>query len=137
MEAHCLLAFDFGLNYIGVAVGDTGTETTSPLLTLKARAGQPDWQQVANLISEWQPDKLIVGIPLNMDGSESDMSKLAHRFARRLHSRFSLPVAGADERLSTFEARNSNPHEDRVDDVAAQIILQSYFGDPDAAIAIS
>ena len=72
-----VISFDFGLRNIGVAVGNCRLGTTQPLAVLKARDGQPDWQALTNLVSEWQPERLVVGEPLNMDGSDSELSQLA------------------------------------------------------------
>lgn len=139
MRSSTLMAFDFGLQNIGVAVGETGLGTAPPLTLLKARDGEPDWRTLARLIGEWRPARLVVGMPLNMDGTESDMSRRARRFGRELHGRFGLPVLGADERLSTHEAeaRTVGERKKRVDDLAAEIILQSYLEDPDAAVALA
>ncbi len=101
-----LLAFDYGLRRIGVAVAQQLTGTSSPLRILAARDGQPDWNEVARLLAEWRPDLVVVGNPLNMDGSESEMSARARKFARRLHGRFGLRVEMMDERLSSFVQRH-------------------------------
>lgn len=100
-----VLAFDYGMRHIGVAVGQSVTASGRPLPALKARDGVPDWQQIERLIREWEPDQLLVGLPLNMDGSRSPMSDRAEKFSRRLTGRFGLPVALWDERLSSFAAR--------------------------------
>jgi putative Holliday junction resolvase len=130
-----VIAFDYGLKYIGVAVGQSLTGTANPLATLKANDGIPNWDTIGGLIREWQPQQLIVGLPLNMDGSASELSQRAEKFARRLHGRFVLPVVMADERLSSFAAkgdiieqhgsRNFRDHD--VDSRAAVIILESWF----------
>ena len=101
-----LLGFDFGTRNIGVAVGQVITRTATALPQLKARDGIPDWSQLAALIEEWQPDGVVVGIPLNMDGTESPMSQRARKFGKRLHGRYNLPFFPADERLSSFEAKD-------------------------------
>lgn len=129
------LAFDFGLKQIGVAVGQTLTGTASPAAIIKARDGQPDWQQVEGILKEWRPTLLLVGLPLNMDGSESDFCQRARKFARRLHGRFGLETLMVDERLSTREAKTrSGPREsyreDPIDNLAAQIILESWLNEP-------
>ena len=134
------LAFDYGLGHIGCAIGQTLGATARPLAFLKARDGQPDWDAVARLIAEWQPDTLLVGLPLNMDGSESDFCLRARKFARRLHGRFGLPVAMIDERLSSREAKARGGHRDSyrknpVDDLAAQVILESWLTDPGQGLA--
>jgi len=129
-----VLAFDYGLGRIGCAAGQTLTGTGTPLAALKARDGQPDWSTVEKLIAEWRPDALLVGLPLNMDGSESDFCLRARKFARRLHGRFGLPVTMVDERLSTREAKTRTGYrrsyrDNPVDDVAAQVILETWLSD--------
>ena len=99
------MAFDFGLRQIGVAVGNRVTGTESPLAVLAARDGQPSWDQVAKLLEEWRPDLLLVGLPLNMDDSESELSRRARKFANRLQGRFGIPLEMVDERLTSREAK--------------------------------
>jgi putative Holliday junction resolvase len=133
--AKTVLCFDYGTKTIGVAVGQTITQTANPLTDLKARDGIPDWLQIQQLLEEWQPDLLLVGLPLNMDGSFSEISQRAKKFANRLHGRFGLPIAMADERLSSFEAKGeiiqqtgSRQFKQRnIDSLAARIILESWF----------
>jgi putative Holliday junction resolvase len=116
-------------------VGNGETGTSQPLITLRARDGIPDWIQIGQLLDEWQPGLLVVGQPLNMDGSESEMSRLAAKFGRRLEGRSGLPVELVDERLSSFEAKqqlheaghSGNYRKNPVDALAAQLILQSYL----------
>lgn len=127
-----VLAFDFGTHKIGVATGQTLTATSTPLPELKARDGQPDWQQVASLISQWQPDVFVVGVPVNMDGSEFELTARARKFGQRLQGRFGKPWFPMDERLTSFEARElarAQPKAKRglVDSLAANLILQSWF----------
>jgi len=139
-----LLAFDFGTRKIGVAVGQELTQSTSPLPVLRSRDERPDWEGITRLIETWQPDALVVGIPLNMDGSENEMTRKARRFSNRLHGRYHLPLYPADERLTTREAARDcyDPHNRRgqkrthqhrqhmeVDSVAAQIILETFFSE--------
>ena len=95
---HILLGFDFGMKRIGVAVGQTVTKTARPLETLKAKQGVPHWEKILKLIKTWQPDALIVGIPLNMDGTPQPLTEAAEQFANELKKRFELPVYGIDER---------------------------------------
>ena len=130
------MAFDYGTRQIGVAVGQTLTGSAEPLTNLRARDGVPDWEQIARLIREWEPNVLVVGLPLNMDGSASDMSERAARFASRLNGRFQLPVETVDERLSTFEAKQhlkdqgrtpSSYRDDPVDSLAAALLLQTWL----------
>ena len=135
--AKTLMAFDFGTRNIGVAIGQSVTGTASALSGLKARDGIPDSQQVARLIEEWQPDAFVVGIPLNMDGTESEMSQRARKFGNRLYGRFGKAWHAADERLSTYEAKewarhlghSGNYSDSPVDGIAAQIILESWMND--------
>ena len=129
------MAFDFGLRQIGVATGNCLLGTTQPLPILRAKAGIPEWRVLDALVKEWQPDLIIVGEPLNMDGSESELSALAGKFARRLHGRLGLEVAMVDERLSSFEAKaivREQGHKgdfkrQPVDSIAAELILQTWL----------
>jgi putative Holliday junction resolvase len=100
-----VLAFDYGLRRIGVAVGNPVSTARQCAAPLPARDGVPDWEQVRRLLAEWAPAVVLVGLPLNMDGTPSAMSERASRFARRLHGRFGIRCELMDERLSTFEAR--------------------------------
>jgi putative Holliday junction resolvase len=124
----CVLAFDFGLRHIGVAVGQHITRSASPLTTVRARDGSPDWAAIDALIREWHPAQLLVGLPLNMDASESDMSRLARRFAERLGARARLPVALVDERLTSVAARESQPARADSHALAAVLIAEGWLG---------
>jgi putative Holliday junction resolvase len=134
-KAKTVLAFDYGLRTIGVAVGQSITATASPLPAIKANDGVPNWHQVEQLIKEWQPDLCVVGLPLNMDGSESEMSARAAKFSRRLAGRFNVEATTMDERLSSFEARGEiieqtgsrNFKAHHVDSLSARLILESWF----------
>ena len=97
-----VLGFDYGTERIGVAVGQTLTETASPLTTLDAHGRDPDWAAIDRLVKEWRPAALIIGIPRNMDGTDSEMTARASRFLRQLRARHRLPTFGVDERLTTF-----------------------------------
>ncbi|MGE0625169.1 MAG: Holliday junction resolvase RuvX [Pseudomonadales bacterium] len=105
--AGCVLAFDFGLKNIGVAVGQTVTRTASPLDTISATDGKPDWKAVDRLVSEWRPHRLLVGLPLNMDDTESEMSARARQFASRLAERSGIEVTLVDERLTSYASRQA------------------------------
>ncbi|CAA0115755.1 Putative pre-16S rRNA nuclease [Halioglobus japonicus] len=132
-----VMAFDFGLSQIGVATGNCLMGTTTPLPILKAKEGSPDWRLVENLVAEWRPDLLVVGDPLNMDGSASELSARAAKFSRRLHGRLGLEVVMVDERLSSFEAKQvSREHGHRgdykrkpIDSLAAELILQTWLAE--------
>ncbi|UGA50528.1 MULTISPECIES: Holliday junction resolvase RuvX [Dickeya] len=135
MGNRTLLAFDFGTRSIGVAIGQEITGTARPLTSLKAQDGVPDWQKVEKLLNEWQPALVIVGLPLNMDGTEQPLTARARKFSQRLHGRFSVKVELHDERLSTVEARADlferggfrALDKGSVDAASAVIILESWF----------
>ncbi|MFC4257998.1 Holliday junction resolvase RuvX [Marinobacter lacisalsi] len=130
-----VLAFDFGLRRIGVACGQEMLGSARPVTMIAARDGIPDWRQIEALLKEWQPDLIVVGLPLNMDGTESDMCARARKFGKRLHGRYHVPVEMMDERLSSFEAKeavlaeggSSDFGRHGVDDLAAVLILESWF----------
>jgi len=120
-----LLAFDFGLRHIGVAAGQTVTATASPVTTLRAAGGKPRWPEVLELIEAWKPVRLLVGLPLNMDGTESDMSGQARTFAAALERRTGTPTELVDERLSTREASGQGGGHA----VAAALIAETWLGE--------
>ena len=135
-----VMAFDYGLRQLGVAVGNRVTGTAQALTTLQARDGVPRWQDIQDLLREWQPQLLLVGLPLNMDGSTGEICRQAEKFARRLHGRFALPVEFMDERLSSFDAKQRLAEAGHkgdyksapADALAAELILQSWL-DTDSA----
>ncbi len=100
-----VMAFDFGLAETGVAVGQAITGSARGVATLICRAGKPRWPEVTDLIEEFRPSLLLVGLPLNMDGTTSPISEAAEAFADKLRSRFELPVETHDERLTTRMAK--------------------------------
>jgi len=132
-----ILGFDYGLKNIGVAVGQELTRTASPLTVIKARDGIPNWDDIQMLIDEWNPQLLIVGLPLNMDGTEQAMTKASRKFGNRLNGRFQISVEWQDERLTTFEAleqlgihsKLDAKQRDDVDRISAQLILQSWLNE--------
>lgn len=136
-ELKVLMSFDFGKKRIGVAIGQTVTQTARPLTTLNARDGAPEWHTVTALMKKWQPDALVVGIPLNMDGTEQPLSQAAREFANTLKDQYNLPVFEMDERLTTKDAREQlfteggykALQDGQVDQVAAQLILQNWFAE--------
>lgn len=119
------MGFDYGTKKIGVAIGQLLTNTATPLAIVKANNGKPDWASIGNLVNEWQPKRFVVGLPINMDDSESEMSLKARRFSRQLNGRFSVPADTMDERLSSFEVRNAR--KDAIDDLSAVVILESWL----------
>ncbi len=138
-KSHTVLGFDFGLRRIGIAVGDRGTGIASPLTTLVSNGDIPDWSQIAAIIAEWQPGMLVVGVPYNMDGSDSALTGLARQFGRELKERFGVTVDSVDERLSSREAeaeltrgrqqglRRRRIKKTDVDKIAARIILDTWL----------
>lgn len=135
MGQRTVLGFDFGKKFIGVAVGQEITATASALGSVKAKDGIPNWDHIANYINEWQPDIIVVGLPLNMDGSEQQLTLDAKKFGKRIHGRFGKPVEFQDERLTTASAKESlysqggyrNLKKDNIDAMSAQLILESFF----------
>ena len=130
-----LLGFDFGKKYIGVAVGQELTGNASPLGSVKANDGIPNWQQLTQFIEEWQPDFIVVGLPLNMDGSTQQLTFAAKKFGNRLANRYKLMVKFQDERLTTADAKEQlfarggykNLKKDNIDAESARLIIESYF----------
>jgi len=129
-----LLAFDFGLRRIGIAVGQETTQGACALTTLDVAGRKPDWQAIAGLLEDWAPDRLIVGCPRHADETDNEVSRAAKRFARQLEGRFCLPVDLVDERLSSWEATqthlqsNRQSHQkNKLDALAACIILETWY----------
>ena len=127
-----LLGFDFGQQRIGVAVGQQVTGTATAICTLQSRDGKPDWDTISDLINEWQPDTLVVGLPLHANGEESEISLAARKFARQLEGRYRLPVHTMNEYLSSHTAaelqqQNRQAGKTGIDAIAARIILQNWL----------
>ncbi len=128
-----VLGFDYGTRKIGVAVGQTITATATALETLLPVKNKPDWQRISQLIDEWKPDALIVGLPLNVDDTETDATAPAKRFSRQLEGRYRLPVVMTDERFTSFEARDRLGHKakriEEYDAVAAKLIIETWLSE--------
>lgn len=130
-----VLGFDFGTKYIGVAVGHTSPLMAQPLTSLMTQKGVPPWKEIDKLIKTWSPDALIVGMPLNMDGSEQPMTQSARFFSENLKQHAHLPVFNVDERLTTVEARarlfSSGGYKalqkKAIDSVSAQLIVEMWL----------
>ncbi len=120
-----LLAFDFGTRRVGVASGNRVTHTATPLTTLAHGNAEARLAAIGQLIAEWQPAALVVGVPRHPDGAAHDNTRRAERFARQLHGRFGLPVHEVDERYTTTEALAMGAED--VDAAAAALILEQYF----------
>lgn len=135
--AATLLAFDYGLRRIGIAVGQTITDSASPLGTIANRDTGPDLDRIAALIGEWRPDVLVVGLPLGADDSPGPMTEAALTFAETLRQ-FELPVATVDERYTSLEAgtalkqarqagKRGRIHKEHIDAAAAVLIAERYL----------
>ncbi len=106
MKHRTIIGFDFGLKHIGVAVGQTVTRTASPLPSLKAQSGVPNWDIITELLKRWKPDQLVVGAPFAENGKEQRITQAARGFANQLEARYQLPVIMVDERYTSIEARS-------------------------------
>ena len=130
-----LLGFDFGTKSIGVATGQMITATAQPIAAIKANDGIPNWDVVEKLIKEWQPDLVVVGLPLNMDGTEQMITQRAKKFANRLNGRFGVKIVLQDERLTTASAKEfifnhggyKALNKGKIDSVSAVLILESWM----------
>ena len=130
-----VIGFDFGKKYIGVAVGQEITGSATPLGSVKANDGVPHWDNVNSYLKEWQPDYIVVGLPLNMDGTEQQLTLDAKKFGKRLFGRFGIQVQYQDERLTTADAKEQlfarggykNLKKDNIDAESAKLIIESYF----------
>lgn len=135
-----LLGFDFGTRRIGVAVGSRRLGSARALTTLDCAKG-PNWDAVAQLIDEWHPVALVVGVPLTLDGEAQPATTGAQRFIRQLQARYGLPVHAADERMSSMEAqsqlrerrvsgqRRRRVQDADIDSTAAKLILEHWLGE--------
>ena len=148
IKPHLILALDYGVKKMGMALGNSLTETARAFDILAMNNGQPDWDNLLGIIKVWGVAKVVVGLPLNMDGSSSMLSKRAHKFARRLAHSIMEPhlpviVSLCDERLTSVVAREiawengwiQNEREP-IDDISACILMSTYFADPHSSIAI-
>ena len=130
-----LIGFDFGKKYIGVAVGQELTGSATPLGSIKAKEGIPNWDNLKQYINEWEPDMVVVGLPLNMDGSEQQLTRDARKFGNRISSQCNIQVVFQDERLTTVDAKERlfaqggyrNLKKDNIDALSAVLIIESYF----------
>ena len=132
-----VIAFDFGTKNIGVASGHSAVKVCSELTPLKAKEGIPDWDQIAALFAEYQPNTVLVGLPLNMDGSEQELTRRARKFGNRIQGRFGLDVTFVDERLTTraskeeAHARGRPNHfaNNPVDSIAARLLIECWWNE--------
>ena len=130
-----VLAFDFGERRIGIAVGEHLIKSANPLTTIDNESNEVRFNLITDLVKQWQPKLLVVGLPLSLDGAETEVTQLCKKFARRLNGRFNLPIVLIDERYSSVEASQllnesgikGRAQKAMLDQVAAQTILRSYF----------
>ncbi len=121
-----ILAIDFGLKKVGLAIGNTLTKTSMPISTIFYKSKQELFNLLEKHVIEWKPECIIIGNPLNMDQTESEMSKLAEKFSNQFSKKFNLAVELVDERLSSFEAKEF-AKDDNLDAMAAKLILDSWM----------
>ena len=124
-----IIAFDYGEKKIGVAVGQTSTNTSSPLQIIFNKDNKTNWISISSLLDEWKPGLILLGKPLNMDGSESEIMKKVDKFYKQLKSIYDADIEFVDERLTTFEAREilKDEKQDNVDAHAAKILIDNWF----------
>lgn len=139
MPTQTILGIDFGLKQIGFAVVSRPVDIATPLTVVHCRKGKPDWNAVEKILREWRPSVCVIGLALNMDGTESEFSRLCRRFANQLEGRlantYSFSVELHDERLSSMEAKQLlAEHQGRpdykarpADSLAAKVILESWL----------
>lgn len=122
-----IIGFDFGLKRIGVAIGQTITQTAAPEAIVNSKDGKPDWEHISKLFEKWQPVAIVVGLPLRLDGSEQALTQPARKFGQRLSGRYHRPVFYIEEQLSSIEAENRQLKRTHIDDHAAQILLENWL----------
>ncbi len=124
-----ILAFDYGTRRVGVAVGNTEIKVSQALKTIAATNAEILFQELENLIKEWQPDQIVVGLPTHPDGSEHEMTAKSKRFGNQLHGRFNLPVSWVDERYTSAVLEGDPQMHDNLDAHSAALILEQYFAE--------
>jgi putative Holliday junction resolvase len=122
-----VIAFDFGTQRIGVAVGNTLTCLGQPIKTIAEPSSDATFNAIEGLLKEWQPNCLVVGLPCHPDGTEHEMSAKARRFGNQLHGRFQLPVEWVDERYTSAVLEGDPDMRDNLDAQSAALILEQYF----------
>ena len=122
-----VMAFDYGTRRIGVAVGNTLTKQGQPLKTIAESSSDASFRAIEGLLKEWQPTRLVVGLPCHPDGAEHEMSARARRFGNQLHGRFHIPVEWVDERYTSAVLEGDPNMRDNLDSQSAALILEQYF----------
>ncbi|WP_180037524.1 Holliday junction resolvase RuvX [Acinetobacter sp. YH12127] len=139
-QAQTIMAFDFGTQKMGMAVGQSLIESASPLALFPMKDGIPKWDALLKIVQQHQPNLFLVGLPLNMDDSESELSTRARKFAKRLRHQTNIQTFMVDERLTTREARDELEHYQAqgrgkklaADSIAAALLIESWYRDPQA-----
>ena len=137
-QAQTIMAFDFGTQKMGIAVGQALIESATPLALFPMKDGIPQWENLLKIIKQHQPQLFLVGLPLNMDDSESELSTRARKFARRLRHQSNINTLMVDERLTTREARDELDHYQAqgrgkklaADSLAAALLIESWYREP-------
>jgi len=124
-----ILAFDYGTRRVGVAVGNTETRVSQALKTISATNADTLFKDLENLLKEWQPDQIIVGLPTHPDGAEHEMTAKAKRFGNQLHGRFNVPVSWVDERYTSAVLEGDPKMQDNLDAHSAALILEQYLAE--------
>ncbi len=134
-----IMGLDFGISKMGISLGNTLTQTAQPLMQFKMDNGIPNWDELIKLITQWQVSKIVIGLPLNMDGTQSELGNRTKKFARRLNHQLEMakircPIVMADERLSSREAKNLaweygliKSEQEPIDSIASAIMLGSWL----------
>ena len=128
---HKIMGFDFGTRWIGTAIGQLITQTASPLKTFESKNNKPDWHNIEKQLNEYQPDLLVIGLPLNSRGEEQEISQKARKFARQLEGRFHIKTEMVDERLTTrqvyIDSEDHHLSKQEIDALSAVLIVQSWL----------
>lgn len=134
-----IIAFDFGTQKMGMAVGSSLIESATPLALFPMKDGIPNWDELLKIVKQHQPNLFLVGLPLNMDDSESELSTRARKFARRIRHQTNIETLMVDERLTTREARDELEHYQAqgrakklaADSIAAALFIESWYRNPE------
>jgi putative holliday junction resolvase len=127
-----VMAFDYGTRRVGVAVGNSVSKMGQALKMIAAPNSDAMFGEIENLLKEWQPDRLIVGIPVYPDGAEHEMTAKARRFGNQLNGRFQIPIEWVDERYSSAVLEDDPRMQDNLDAHSAALILEQYFAELDS-----
>ena len=129
LKASTMMAFDYGIRRVGVAIGNSMTKAGQALKIIAAPSSDALFREIENLLKEWQPDQLVVGRPVHPDGSPHEMTAKAMRFGNQLHGRFHLPVDWVDERYTSVILEGDPQMHDNLDAHSAALILEQYFAE--------